>query len=251
MKSAFEKELHERTEGIRTDLQEQMNNHVAVLQESHVKELLELEHKLAALHGEVVAFNAAADATDATARAAARQHQNSSAVLALEGALASSKPFAAELAAVRATAAADDDALTLAVVSSIPPTLPAQGAPTLPELRARFAVVRKEVRKAALAPENAPTMIGQLIGTALAMVAPAPKGLVSGSGAEETMSRVAFYLDRGNLPAAVKEVEGVKGYSKVLTNDWRDLAAARLAADQAAVTLRASAMLRHATFAKA
>ena len=248
MKNTFEKEIDEKAESIRTDLQDQMNHHVAVLRDSHVKELLEMEGKLASLQAEVAAFNAAADATDNTAKSASRQHQNSSAVLALEGALASSKPFLAELSAVRATAAADDDSLTLAIAESIPTAVSTSGAPTLAELRARFAVVRREVRKAALAPDQAPTIIGQLIGSTLAMIAPAPKGFVAGGGVEETMSRAAFYLDRGNLAAAVKEVEHVSGYPKVLTNDWNALASSRLVADQAAVALRTSALLRHAAY---
>ena len=39
-----------------------------------------------------------------------------------------------------------EDSLVKAVVSSIPVTLQTKGAPTLPDLRARFAVVRNEVR---------------------------------------------------------------------------------------------------------
>ena len=194
-----------------------MNHTLAVLRESHVKELLELQGllsvptilsllplivlahsalhyavhthlfthlfvilylqgQLSALQGEISAFHAAADAMENTTHASAKQHLNSAAILALEGALTSSRPFQTELAVARATAAKEDDALISAVVDSIPTHVPTTGAPTLPELRARFAVVRKEVRKAAFAPNQAPTMIGQLIGSTLAMVAPAPKG---------------------------------------------------------------------------
>ena len=138
--------------------------------------MLSFPGQLSALQGEISAFHVAADAMENTTHAAAKQHLNSAAILALEGALTTSRPFQAELAAARATAAKEDDALINAIVDSIPANVPSTGAPTLPELRARFAVVRKEVRKAAFAPTQAPTMIGQLIGSTLAMVAPAPKG---------------------------------------------------------------------------
>jgi len=188
------------------------------------------------------------DSNGLSATASGRQHKNSAALLALEGALATSKPFAAELAAVRATANKEDDALALAVVASLPPGVPAAGAPTVAELRARFAVVRKEARKAAYAPDQAPAIVGQVIGSALAAVAPAPKGYVAGGGVEEALARAAYQLDRGNLAAALRETEAVGGYARVLVNDWRAAATARLAADQAAATLRASAVLRHASF---
>ena len=64
------------------------------------------------------------------------------------------------------------------------------------------------------------------------------------------MARASFHLDRGNLAEAVKELEHVQGYPKVLVNDWNDLASSRLIADQAVATLRSSAVLRHAAFAQ-
>ena len=64
------------------------------------------------------------------------------------------------------------------------------------------------------------------------------------------MARASFHLDRGHLAEAVKELEHIQGYPKVLVNDWNNLACSRLIADQAVATLRSSAVLRHAAFAK-
>ena len=115
-----------------------------------------MQQQLTALQGELAAFAAATETADGASRSSVHQHQSSAAVLALEGALASSKPFAAELAAVRAAAAKEGDALAVAVVDTIPAGAPAAGVPTFQELRARFAVVRGEARKAAYAPDQVP-----------------------------------------------------------------------------------------------
>ena len=248
LKEAFTRDLTNKAEAIRAEVQDDMAHHIAVIREQHVKELVAMQQQLTALHGELAAFAAVAESTDVASQSSVHQHKNSAALLALEGALTSSKPFSTELAAVRAAATKEADALALAVVATIPAGTPAAGVPTFQELRARFAVVRGEARKAAYAPDQAPTIMGQVIGSALAAVAPAPKGYVAGTGVDETLARAAFFLDRGNLSAAVKEVSGLQGYPRVLVNDWQTAAAARLVVDQAATTLRTSAVLRHGAY---
>ena len=78
------------------------------------------------------------------------------------------------------------------------------------ELQVRFQVMRDEVRKAALAPDNAPQLVGQIIGTLMASIASAPKGYVTGDGVEERLARAQFELERGRVRQAVKEIEGVE-----------------------------------------
>ena len=52
----------------------------------------------------------------------------------------------------------------------------------------------------------------------------APSGLVQGPGAEETLSRAAYYLERGRLADTLRELDSVEGYSQVLMQDWKALA---------------------------
>ena len=54
------------------------------------------------------------------------------------------------------------------------------------------------MRKAALAPESAPPLIGQLIGSLLAGITWSPKGYVRGDGVEEVLARAQYLLDRGD-----------------------------------------------------
>jgi MICOS complex subunit MIC60 len=122
------------------------------------------------------------------------------------------------------------------------------GALSVPELQVRFEVMREEVRKAALAPEAAPKLVGQLVGSVLAAIAIAPKGFVAGQGTEEILSRAAYYVDRGKIQEALRELENVQGYSKVLMEDWVEFARERLVVDQVLRTLKADAILRHKSF---
>lgn len=88
----------------------------------------------------------------------------------------------------------------------------------------------------------------QLIGTVLAAISIAPNGLVSGHGAEETLSRAAYYLERGRLTETLRELDAVEGYAQVLMQDWKALARERLIVDQSVRVLKANAVIRHKAF---
>jgi hypothetical protein len=88
----------------------------------------------------------------------------------------------------------------------------------------------------------------QLIGSVLAAISLAPSGLVQGPGAEETLSRAAYYLERGRLADTLRELDSVEGYSQVLMQDWKALAQERLIVDQSIRVLKANAVIRHKAF---
>lgn len=88
----------------------------------------------------------------------------------------------------------------------------------------------------------------QLIGTFLASISSAPTGLISGPGAEEALSRAAYYLERGRLSDTLKELDSVEGYAQVLMKDWKSLAQERLVVDQSIRVLKANAVIRHKAF---
>jgi hypothetical protein len=66
---------------------------------------------------------------------------------------------------------------------------------------------------------------------------------------EETLSRAAYQLEQGKIQESLNELATITGYARVLTGDWEDQAQGRLLVDQSARALRASAVLRHASFA--
>ena len=76
----------------------------------------------------------------------------------------------------------------------------------------------------------------------------APSGLVPGPGAEETLSRAAYYLERGRIVETLRELDSVEGYAQVLMRDWIELAQERLVVDQSVKVLKANAVLRHKAF---
>ena len=74
------------------------------------------------------------------------------------------------------------------------------------------------MRKVALAPDAAPKLVGQMIGNALAAVTVSPKGYVEGEGLEEALARTSFLLEQDDLKGALKELEGLNGYSQKVTH---------------------------------
>lgn len=137
-----------------------------------------------------------------------------------------------------------------------------EGVPTAEELRARFNAVKSEVRRAALVPANAPSVIGQAVGSILAALSWAPKGFVPGEGLEEILARASYFIDQGDLRNCLKElqlVEGVAGSSSSSSpntassqmNDWTALAEDRLAVEELVGALTTAAALRHIAYAQA
>ena len=104
-----------------------MDHQVAVIRETHVKELLGIQEKIENVTAEVGAFNNVIDGQKASTDKSALLHRQSAAILALEGILHTSQPFANNLKAVKDLAVETEDALILTVISSFPAYLPAEG----------------------------------------------------------------------------------------------------------------------------
>lgn len=245
--NTLQHELEKQRNTIVRELQDQLNHEVAQLRLKHTKVLEELHPRIDALTTMVSEFYKALDDTTDSLQKIEDNKKLSSSVLALEMALSSSATASAmssqnKISTMKKNFEGDD--LVVAVLDSIPETVINGGALSMPELQIRFKVMREEVRKAALAPESAPKMIGQLIGSGLAAISSAPKGYVTGQGVEEALARAAFYLDRGQLRETLAELNAVDGYSKVLMKDWLKLASDRLIVDQSMRAIKAKAMLR-------
>ncbi|CAM9373972.1 unnamed protein product, partial [Ectocarpus fasciculatus] len=176
-------------------------------------------------------------------RRSALIHEASAAILELEVAMGSSRPVRAEIASVKKYCSSDS--VVAHLVESIPEDISARGAPPMTELKARFSVAKEEARKAALAPSNAPKMIGQMIGSTLAALLWEVEGNVKGESEEAVLARASFFLDHGNLQPAVDELSNLRGYPKTLVHDWESCAHRRLVADQTISCLKAAAALEH------
>mmetsp|Transcript_26467 Transcript_26467/g.25341 ORF Transcript_26467/g.25341 Transcript_26467/m.25341 type:complete len:84 (+) Transcript_26467:50-301(+) len=72
----------------------------------------------------------------------------------------------------------------------------------------------------------------------------APRGYVKGESVDDVMARTAYLLDHNLIPEALKELDNVTGYPKVLISDWIDLAEARVTVDQSVKILRANSVIR-------
>jgi hypothetical protein len=224
--------LAEQAIALTDDMQDRLNNEVANLRAMHVKEQLATQAKLSSLEADLAAFQEMATQIGGVNEASAAVHRFSSAVLNLENALHAGAPLQNDAAAVAKYA--NSDPLVNAVLSSLPEALLKQGAPSAEELKARFNVVRSELRKVAMAPEALPPVLGQVVGSVLAKFYWQPTGPISGDGAEEILSRAAFHLDNNDIKTAVTELNQIKDpISIALLQDWKTKAENRLTADQA------------------
>ena len=239
--------LEQQKVAISRDAEESADIRVAQIRQETLSKLMEHQSNVSRVQTQLDNLNSVVEGRKDLRVLSGSLHKQSAALLALENALLSSKPLKTEIAALKA--ACKGDALFESVLSGISEESATKGIPTLPELRLRFKVVRNEVRKVALAPEAAPKLIGQMIGNALAAVSVAPKGYVDGEGLEESLARTSFLLDQDDLKGALKELEGLQGYSQKLLSDWEKAASSRLNADEAVKVMRAGSAARHMAIA--
>ena len=104
-----------------------MNHHVAVLRESHVKEILEIQNKIESIQADVNSFHSIIDLNKTAIDNSIFLHEESAAVLALENILKTSKPFSKNIIELKNIATNSKDDLLLTVIDSIPITLQSKG----------------------------------------------------------------------------------------------------------------------------
>merc|ERR1711871_1184487 len=102
----------------------------------------------------------------------------------------------------------------------------------MPELQRRFQRVKKECRKTFFMPENG-GILGRAVGSVAAELTVAPDGLVTGDSAEARLARASFFLERGKLENAIKEIESIDDEIAAVAGDWLRSAGARVMVTQA------------------
>lgn len=130
---------------------------------------------------------------------------------------ATPKPFIRELAALKEIA--DDDPVVNAAIASINPTAYQRGVPSSAQLIDRFRRVAGEVRKASLLPEEA-GVASHASSYVLSKLLFKKKGLAEGDDVESILTRTETLLEEGDLDAAAREMNGLKGWAKTLSKDW-------------------------------
>lgn len=126
------------------------------------------------------------------------------------------KPFVREMAALKLVA--NGDPIVDAAIASINPSAYQKGIPSQPQLIDRFRRVASEVRKAALLPEDA-GIASHAASFLLSNVMFKKQGQPQGNDVESILTRTEGMLEEGNIDGAARELNGLTGWSKVLSKD--------------------------------
>jgi hypothetical protein len=156
-------------------------------------------------------------------------------VAQLDAALDSGAPFGEVLSGLRALGVEDP---TVSGAMRDLETAAASGVPSLPDLRNAFERSANDIVHAAQAPDG-DGLLDQAAGNLMRLVTVRPVGAdVEGDGAAARVARAEAALAGGDLAAAVKELEGLKGAAAEAAAPWLAQARARLQAQQALAALQ-------------
>lgn len=126
------------------------------------------------------------------------------------------QPFVREMAALKLVA--DGDPIVDAAIASINPSAYQRGIPSQPQLVDRFRRVAGEVRKASLLPEDA-GIASHAASFLLSNVMFKKHGQPQGEDVESILTRTESLLEEGNIDGAARELNGLKGWGKILSQD--------------------------------
>ncbi|KAI9264755.1 mitochondrial inner membrane protein-domain-containing protein [Sporodiniella umbellata] len=136
------------------------------------------------------------------------------------------------------------DELLQLVASSVQKHVAQYGITSIAQLSERFEVVSREVRRAALIPDEESSMISHLLSIALSGLMFKKKGLVTGDDVESRLARAEHFLHtEKDLENATREVNQLTGWPKRLALDWLDAARRHLEVKQALEVMRSQASL--------
>lgn len=127
------------------------------------------------------------------------------------------RPFTQELVALKEIAS--DSPVVNAAIASVNPSAYQRGIPSSSQLIDRFRRVAGEVRKASLLPDEA-GVASHASSWALSHLMFKKQGLAEGSDVESILTRTQTYLEEGDLDAAAREMNGLKGWARTLSKDW-------------------------------
>ena len=252
---SVQKQLDAEREVMQKEFEDHFNAQVAMMKHAQVHELVRVTDALQEVKADVASFEGVVDTVNANQKAARELHLQTAAILALQDLLVTSTPLGKVVPALKKRCGSNE--LVVSALDTLSERGLNSGIATAAELRLRFKVVRKEVRKASLIPEFAPNFLGQAVGSALASISWSPaegskvdKSTIGGGDIEDQLATVAYYLDLNDLPSAIKECVSIKGYPRMLMADWEGAAKDRMAADQVVSMLKSEMALKHQQMSK-
>ncbi|WPG98076.1 MICOS complex subunit MIC60-like protein [Acrodontium crateriforme] len=129
-------------------------------------------------------------------------------------------PFLNELVALKEVSG--DDEVVNAAIASINPLAYQRGISSAAHLIDRFRRVASEVRKASLLPEDAgvASHAASAVLSRFMFQKRSDRGFPEGDDVEATLARTEVLLEEGDLDAAAREMNGLKGWANVLSRDW-------------------------------
>lgn len=143
--------------------------------------------------------------------------------------------FTKELAALRVAAQGDPIVETLAKpLEQISNT----GVSSYSQLMDRFKAVAQSGRQAALVPEEG-GIVGNIVAAVASRLIIPEKGLVEGDEPEALFAKAEYYLNKGDLGAAVSHLEKLRGMPATIARDWVVAANEKLAAERSLNALQA------------
>ena len=195
-------------------------------------DLAALTERLAKLEAALPELVAAVGKENAGAKSAAA----AIAFANLRAAVSDGRPYAAELDTITALAPSVGDLGVL-------PAYAEKGIPTVPELARSFALA-KEGALVATAPASTGSIVDTLMASAQSLVT--IKRIdepTTGEGPGAALARAKAALDKGDLAAAVKEVETLDGAPREAFSAWLGQAHARLSADETLIQLESALLV--------
>jgi gas vesicle protein len=204
-----------------------------------------LSERADAAQAEIGTLSARVTGLDAKVTAAADGREQG-ALLALaasqiDSAIGLAQPYETPLQSLSGLAA--DDSEVQAAVEALRPAA-AQGVPSVAELRRQFEEVAAEIVHQSRAPEGQ-SLLDQATGNLMRLVSVRPVGAdVEGDDPPARVARAEAALAKGDLAAAVAEVEALQGPAAAAAADWLAAARTRLAATSALERLRSRATAR-------
>ena len=152
----------------------------------------------------------------------------------LLAAVSDGRPYAAELDTITALAPSVGDLGVL-------PAYAEKGIPTVPELARSFTLAKEG---ALVAPASTGSIVDTLMASAQSLVTiKRTDEPTTGEGPGAALARAKAALDKGDLAAAVKEVETLDGAPREAFSAWLGQAHARLSADETLIQLESALLV--------
>ena len=248
--SSQKKEIEEETARLKQLFEDEYNLQLAVVKHQQIQKLKEIHEKINDVKASVDIYGRVADDIRNLQLQSKDLHAQSAALLVLDNQLQTSKPLGTVISSMKSLCKSNP--LIGASLDSLSHDSIKNGIPTTPELKNRFKVVRKEVRKASLIPEFAPNFLGHAIGSALAKISWTPtvdaKLDTNNPDIEDRLASIGYHLDMNELDQALNECKAIEGYPRLLMQDWESSLKQRYAAEQVLSVLKSELALKHKQF---